>query len=222
MEVHQAPAATSILYQVPLDARSIQCFRNPENQTPESLNCAGVSIQLLGLITPGESVEETDVSGRTGRTITDIVRGLNVIHTPIVYESENTRYLTDIRDMLLPGFATIVLGYRESSIGHYFVLFKDTTAVSYILDAQTRTVYTGAEIDRYLMTQGFAGFIFIYGPSATEDELRRRAIDDSLARMLSTRLRLGGKNKKKSRPPRKNGKKTKKGRKHHAMRTRRR
>jgi hypothetical protein len=221
MEVERS-ASLSDMYQVPLDKASVRVFKNPENQTEESMNCAGVSAQLLGMITYTESVLEVELSKDNGRYIDEIVKFTNDLHGEISEFHQGTSdTILDVLKKLFPRFATIVLVSRPppDEFGHFFVLFKDADGTPYILDPQIRKSFAGVQaINKYLEDSRLTATIYyIKSPPRYADgyiELYREHI---LSDLFMKQCKIGGR-----RRSRKNGKKTKKSRKHHGVRTRRR
>ena len=85
----------------------------------------------------------------------------------------------EIERRLFPGFATMVLATRmrdgQETAGHYFVLAKDDTNRTYILDPQVRYVVQSHQIAEYItqaqLTDGYV-YAFQVTPERTPNELR--------------------------------------------------
>jgi hypothetical protein len=218
---------TSNVYQVPLDERSITLFKSPENQTPESFNCGVVSAQLIGLITYAESLAQTDASRYTGSNFLNIIEFINKIHDEISEFNLGEMPITSetiltFLSKIFPGFATIILATRPPpiNIGHFFIFFKDKTGQPYILDAQAKLSYKGIQnITNYFLEKNLTEkLLYIKSPLKTADNYTSLYTEHELSRMIHKQCKIGGRKHR----VRKNGKKTKKSRKHHGVRTRRR
>lgn len=211
---------TSRLYQTPLDTFSLRVFRNPENQPAvNAQNCMAASSHMLGLITMAEA--RAEAARPAGVKMDIFLTFLNKKHETIEYKEEKLpvtkENLTFLADNMFNGFAAILGITRADNNGHFVILFKDKDGSLSIVDAQQLARYNGIDdiftfVETYRLTNEF---YYITGDPKTKEAYVDLFSDDILPDLLA-KCMLGGKRS------RKNGKKTKKSRKHHGVRTRRR
>ncbi len=150
------------LFQLPLTESDVARFKNPDTQPKEgATNCAAVSAQLIGLITPG--ISSTVTEEKRGTWIMEWVGSMNQAAGFDAYSVMRSDIRT-LFDSLFAGHATMVLAASSiTELGHYFVIARDNDGIPYILDPQAardkgdaKSVFEGDEkIQAYMESGGF-------------------------------------------------------------------
>lgn len=121
----------------------LRVFRSPSAQaTFNPKNCAAVSGQLLGLVTPKIANEMTQLE--QGVFLDEWENYVsNVIDNPVKHlEQDMTKFESFFNANLFPGFGTLVLALPfTANYGHYFVVAKSLDKRLVILDPQLRVGY---------------------------------------------------------------------------------
>lgn len=222
----QAVVVSSV-YQVPINAHDLIFFKTPANQPRAgALNCGSATAQLLGLITSTEG--EAAAASNLPLPFEHIVDSVNQLHGPKFVSDESApvsaKTLDDFIRNILPGFASFVLVTRlpPDEMGHYFAIAKDKLGNVYIIDPQTKEVAPGRDaMIRYIEKGELFNKLYYLKTEIPRnaDEFNSLYVDAALSRLLGKSCAVGG---RRVRLTRKNGKKTKKSRKQHGVRTRRR
>ena len=189
----------SSLFQVPLSRCQVLQFKNPPSQDiQDPQNCAAVSAQLIGIISPtksnelsayrfnqglGDSVTRSQMMAYMTQWTSHINRLLRRSSSTSPEDMYSTlrsndipSVLNGINDNLFDGFATIVLISRQvdnkTVSGHFMVVAKTGTELS-VIDPQRRRVDTGAQsINTYLEEIGLNGM------AETIQSVRRRSAEE--------------------------------------------
>ena len=134
---------SSSLFQVRITDRNLTGFVTPSSQPRIApMNCAAVSGQLLGLISPGTADEMTRLG--QGRPVEEWAdHASKVIGSPVtIHTQPATEFTRFFAFALFPGFATLMLSLpTQNSIGHYVVVGKRLDGNIVILDPQKRRGY---------------------------------------------------------------------------------
>jgi hypothetical protein len=183
---YDTSVSRSALFQVPLSPCQVLQFKNPPSQdATDPQNCAAVSAQLIGIISPtksdelsayrlnqglGDKIARAQMMAYMGQWASHINKLLcrSGPTTPEdMYSTSTSDTISSgfngINDHLFDGFATIVLVSRQvdNSIesGHFMVVAKTGTELS-VIDPQQRTVDTGVQsIQSYLSSLDLNGMI---------------------------------------------------------------
>ena len=174
------PESTSRLFQVRLTPEEVLRFTTPSTQPlKDPANCAIVSARLLGLLSKVEC-EMLTAYHKDGLTTDELTTLIAHIHTgyniPIVPRLRIMKTLEQLASQLFDGFATLVLlKFGDRPGGHVFVLAKHNAQL-YVLDPQSKEVFTGVpNIQAYFRqtSNGRIEFLlgFIYRSKYTPSQL---------------------------------------------------
>jgi hypothetical protein len=183
---YDTSVSRSALFQVPLSPCQVLQFKNPPSQDAiDPQNCAAVSAQLIGIISPSKSDELS--AYRLNEGMGDKLARAQMMAYMSQWASHINRLLrrsgpttpddmyntftsdtissgfTGINDHLFDGFATIVLVSRQVDnnleSGHFMVVAKTGTELS-VIDPQQRRVGTGIQsIEEYLSSLELNGMV---------------------------------------------------------------